>query len=306
MFEKGLNTCESCYFKNLHPAAALVYFMSLFLAAMLFSHPFYLTAVLMVTVLAIISARVLKFWKTYLKFGLFMVLMIVLVNPLVSRAGSTVLWSGPQIPFLGGLIVSLEAVFYGLAMGIRLLIVLSIFCLYNNAVHPDQVLSFFSRFTYKPALVISLGTRLIPRMKKDFENIQELQKVRGFDYAALNFKEKFKLYCQSVNTLIYTSLGDSWQIAEAMHSRAFGSGPRSRYQRRLLRPGDLICLVSSCAALVVSFVGKALGAGSYAYYPKLGYFFNGLWFLLLILTGLLIPVITSWGWDHCRYLRSRI
>ncbi|MFA5384384.1 MAG: energy-coupling factor transporter transmembrane component T [Eubacteriales bacterium] len=306
MFKKRLNTYKGCYFKNLHPAAALVYFMSLLLVALLFSHPLYLTAVLVVTVLAIRSARVLKSWKTYLKFSLLMVLMIVIINPLVSRAGSTVLLSGPQVPLLGGLIISLEAVFYGLAMGTRLLIVLSVFCLYNNAVHPDQVLSLFSRFTYRPALVISMGTRLIPRMKRDFENIQDLQKVRGFDYTSLNLRGKFKLYRQSVNTLIYTSLEDAWQISEAMHSRAFGSGPRSRYERKKLRPGDLICLVSSCAALAVSFAGKAMGAGSYAYYPKMDYFLNGLWFLLLILTGLLIPVITSWGWDHCRYLRSRI
>lgn len=306
MYRKGLNTLKGCYFQNLHPAAALFYFMSLFLVALLFSHPLYLTAVLTVTILAIISARVLKSWKTYLKFSLFMALMIVLVNPLVSRAGSTVLWSGLQIPLLGGLIVSREAVFYGLAMGIRLLIVLSVFCLYNNAVHPDHVLYLFSKFTYKPALIISLGTRLIPRMKREFENIQDLQKARGFDYTSLNFKGKFKLYCQSVNALIYTSLEGAWQIAEAMHSRAFGSGQRSQYKRRLLQPGDLICLVSSCAVLAVSFVGKAMGAGNYAYYPKMGYFLDGLWLLLFILTGLLVPVFTSWGWNHCRYLRSRI
>ena len=306
MDKKGPDTFKSYYFKNLHPAAALVYFMSLFLVALLFSHPLYLTAVLTVTVLAIVSARVLKFWKAYLKFSLYMALLIVLVNPLVSRAGNTVLWSGPQIPFLGGIIISLEAVFYGLAMGLRLLAVLSVFCLCNNAVRPDQVLRLFSRFAYKPALIISLGIRLIPRMKKEFENIQDLQKVRGFDYASLSFKGRFTLLCQSVNALIYTSLEGAWQIAEAMHSRAFGSGPRSKYERKKLRPGDLICLAGSCAALAVSFAGKAMGAGSYAYYPKMDYLFDGLSFLLLILSGLLIPVITSWGWNNCRYLRSRI
>ncbi len=306
MNKKGPDTLKSCYFKNLHPAAALVYFMSLFLVALLFSHPLYLTAVLTVTVLAIVSARVFKAWKAYLKFSLYMVLLIVLVNPLVSHAGSTVLWTGPRIPFLGGVIISLEAIFFGLAMGLRLLVVLSVFCLWNNAAHPDQVLYLFSSFAYKPALIISLGIRLIPRMKKEFENIQDLQKVRGFDYASLSFKGRFTLLCQSVNALIYTSLEGAWQIAEAMHSRAFGSGPRSKYERKKLQPGDLICLTSSCAVIAVSFAGKAMGAGSYAYYPKMDYLFDGLSFLLLILTGSLIPVITSWGWDYCRYLRSGI
>ncbi len=306
MIKKGPDTCKGCYFRNMHPAAALVYYMSLFLVALLFSHPLYLTAILAVTILAIISARVLKFWKIYLKFSLFMTLMIVLINPLVSRAGSTVLWSGAQIPLLDGLIISLEAVYFGLAMGMRLLIVLSIFCLYNNTIHPDQTLYLFSKFTYKPALIISLGTRLIPRMKRDFENIQDLIKIRGFDYTSLGFKEKLALFRQSVNALIYNSLEGAWQIAEAMHSRAFGSGPRSQYGRWLLRPGDLICLAGSCAVIAVSFIGKAVGAGSYEYYPKMEYIFGGSRLLALILTGLLIPVLTSWGWDHCRFLRSRI
>jgi energy-coupling factor transport system permease protein len=300
---------KGTFLQSLHPVAVLLYLVALLLTALLFSHPLYLSGVLLIAVLAIISSDALENWEMYLKISLPMILLIALVNPLVAHAGKTILWYGPQIPFLGRFTISLEAVCYGFAMGVRLLAVLSIFCLYNAVVHPDRVLHLFSRFAYKSALVVSLATRMLPQMNRELKNIQDVQKVRGVDFESKSFKERVKNYFRLVNILLLSSLEGALQIAEAMQSRAFGSGPRSFYRREPVKPRDIICLASSGLALIAAIFAKIKGAGDYTYYPQLGYLiedFRSLIVLSVILIGAFVPVGLSWGWNCCPYLRSKI
>lgn len=309
MLEKLFYQEKGTFLQSLHPVTVLLYLASLFLAALLFSHPLYLSEVLLITILAIISSDALENWEMYLKISLPMILLIVLINPLVAHTGENVLWYGPQIPFLGRFTISLEAVCYGFAMGVRLLAVLNVFCLYNVVVHPDRMLHLFSRFAYKSALVVSLATRMLPQMIRELKNIQEVQTVRGVDFESKSLKERVKNYFRLVNILLLSSLEGALQIAEAMQSRAFGSGPRSFYRREPVKPKDIVCLASSGMVLVAAIFAKIKGAGDYTYYPQLGYLVENtgvLIVLCIIFVGALVPVGLSWGWNRCFYLRSRI
>ena len=177
-----------------------------------------------------------KALKNYLKFALWVVLLVLAINPLVNQSGNTVLWQSPHLPLAGRLSVTLEAVLYGAAMGLRLLNIVVIFCLYNLIVHPDRILNMISRFAHKPALVISLSTRLLPVLAASLNNIREAQQLRGVDFSDGSLKKRVGRYTAMLNVLMISSLEDSLQIAEAMQARAFGSGPRSIYRRDLFRP----------------------------------------------------------------------
>lgn len=301
--EKGL------FLQSLHSVAALTYIAVLFLLAFVFSHPFYLAGLLLVTALAIWAADGLEAWESYLKVSLGMIVLIIIVNPLMVHAGETVLWYGPRIPVLGRLVITLEAICYGAAMSVRLLAVISVFCLYNLIMHPDKTLQLFSRLAHKSGLIISLATRMFPAMVRDVNSISEVQRMRGVDFASGNLKEKIKKYASLLNILLLSSLEGSLQIAEAMQARAFGSGPRSSYRRELFRPRDLLCLSGCGLALTSGLYGFFKGYGTYEYYPQLGYLIDGsmnLLVLAVLLIGLLVPVALSWGWKHCRYLKSKI
>lgn len=301
--EKGL------FLQSLHPLAALVYLGTLLVLSLAFAHPLYLLGILLVAVLSVSVADGLETWESYLKMALLMMVLVMIVNPLVVRAGSTVIWQGPRIPVLGRLTVSLEAVSYGVVMSVRLLDIISIFCLYNLTVQPDKALNLFSRLAGKSVLVIALATRMFPSLVREMGNIRSVQQMRGVDFNSGSLREKVGKYSSLINILLLSSLEDSLAVAESMQARAFGSGPRSCYTRNLWRPRDVLCVSGSACALGVGIWGLLHGFGAYTYYPLMGYLINGtgtVVVLLIVLFGLSIPVILSWGWQYCHYLKSKI
>ncbi|HIE12859.1 MAG TPA: energy-coupling factor transporter transmembrane protein EcfT [Desulfotomaculum sp.] len=295
--------------QGLHTGAALFYLATLCLLALVLAHPLYLAGLFLVLILAITAAGARTSWAAYMRAGVWLVALILLINPLVSRAGETVLWQGPSLPVVGVLTISLEAVCFGAAMGLRLLVILSVFCLYNAIIHPDKALSLLSRVLYRSVLVVALATRLLPAMVRRLASIKEAQQMRGLDFAAGSLRKRVKNYSLLLNILLLSSLEGALETAEAMQARGFGRGPRSRYQRELLRPRDICCFAGSGLALAAGVYAAAGGAAGFSYYPELAPLsvcFPRLLLLAVMLMGLLVPVALAWGWRRSCSLRSRI
>jgi len=300
---------KGTFLQSLHPAVSLTYITVLLLTALAFDHPFYLVSILLATWLAIWAAEGLSALENYLKVALWLALLVLLINPLVNHNGSSVLWSGPALPLLGRFTVTMEAVAFGAAMGIRLVALVSIFCLFNQIIHPDRFFGLLARFAGKSALVISLTTRLLPVMTLAMGRISEAQQLRGVNFNKGTLIQRLKKSTDLLNILLVTSLEDSLQVAEAMHARAFGSGPRTRYRQELFRPRDGICLSGCFLALATSLYCLFSGTASYEYFPALSAIYGSKTTLpaLVLLSFLLsLPALLSWGWNHCRYLKSKI
>lgn len=301
--EKGL------FLQSLHPATALTYLGVLLVLALVFTNPLYLLGLFLVIYISIRLADGLNILKIYIKAGLVMATLIIAINSLMARAGETIIWLGPSIPVFGRLCVSLEALFFGAAMGVRMLDIMGVFCLYNLIIHPDKIISLLSRFALKSALVLSLATRMFPSMIRQIENIREVQSLRGVDFNSGTLKERLRKHLAVLNILLLTSLEDSFEIAEAMQARAFGSGRRSCYRKDVYRPRDIICLSGSLGALVLTVYGQFMGFSTFSFYPQLDDLLEGPVTLILlagVLLCLSIPVVFSWGWQHCRYIKSKI
>jgi energy-coupling factor transport system permease protein len=295
--------------QHLHPVAALAYLGVLAGLALVFTHPLYLLGLLGLIILAIRAADGLAGWVICLKFSLGMSGLILLINLLVVRAGETVIWRGQQLPILGELRISLEAICFGAAMSLRLLVVLSVFYLLNLIIHPDRLLRLLSRLAGRSALVLSLVTRLFPYVFRQMNNLQEVLRVRGVDFQAGTWREQQQKYWLLFNNLLISSLENSWELAEAMQARAFGSGPRSRYWREVFRPRDVLCLMVSMLALLTAIYGQIKGSSTFQFYPQLDYLLKDKLTLLLlgiIIGALSLPVILSWGWRYWPYLNARI
>ena len=85
----------------------------------------------------------------------------LLINPIVSREGLTVL-GGPAVPLFGTLDITLEAIAYGAVAALRVLVVVLAFALFSAAVDPDEMLRILRRVASRSALTASLATRLVP------------------------------------------------------------------------------------------------------------------------------------------------
>ncbi|WP_445952259.1 energy-coupling factor transporter transmembrane component T [Thermodesulfitimonas sp.] len=309
MFTELFYRDKGLFLQGLHPATVLVYLTVLLILALVFANPLYLLALLLLLALLIREAEGVRAWEAFLKAGVFLMLVVMAVNPLVIRAGKTIIWHGPQVPYLGRLDVSLEAFYFGAVAGLRLLVLLSIFCLYNLVLNPDRLLNLFSGIAGRSVLIITLATRLLPTMAQNLQRIATVLRLRGVDLEAGGLQQKVKGYACLYNILLLSSLEDALAVAASMQARAFGSGRRSVYRRNIFRPRDALCAGGSFLALLAACWGWRYGYGRFTFYPEADYLIRDgatLGVLGVVLLYLSVPLILSVGWKRCRFLRSKI
>jgi len=295
--------------QNLHTFSSLSYTAVLLVLALILFHPLYLAAVLAAVLLAVWSAGGLKMWEGYLRFTLPLALLLVVINLLTNRTGETIFWRSPPLPLVGRLEFTLEALCYGAAMAGRLVTVTGVFCLYNLTVHPDRLLGLFAKLAWRSALTTSLATRLYPAMVSSLFSIREALQVRGVNFEEGSVIERAKKYSFVLRVLLFSSLEDSLQLAEAMQARAFGIGRRSSYCREEFRPRDWLVLGGCALSLATTLAGLYFHWGSFSYYPHLSSFsLSGpeATQLAFVLTGILLPVALCWGWQKWKFLGSKI
>lgn len=292
---------------KLHPFTMVAFIMVVFILALLFSAPIFLLGLLLAVVIVIRAAGAWSEWKSYMKVSLWVVLIIMIINGLVAQNGSTILYRSPSLPLLGGLSISLEALVYGLGMSVRLLVIISIFCLYTYAVNPDKALRLWGGLGGKAVLAVTLSTRLFPLMIQDFKRISEVQRCRGARFYSGSLRQRLRNLIPVVSILLMSSLDRALQISESMYARAYGSGNRSFYQRDLWHPRDYLILLVSAAGLLLGIEAVCQGWSAYSYYPVLEKLnLNESRVAAIICISLMFPAMLNWGWMQFPVLRSKI
>jgi len=309
VLEKLYYQDKGLFLQSFHPATVLLYLLVLLVLSLLYDHPLYLLCLLFLLACLIKGTEGMAIWEGFLKIGLMMMLVLMVVNPLVIRSGATIIWQGPVVPLLGRLDISLEAIYFGLVSGLRLLVILSIFCLYNLMVNPDQALNLFARAAGKSALMVALATRMFPTMVRDLRRIKEVMELRGVDFDQGSLGQRVKKYAGLYNVLLFSSLEGSLEIAESMQARAYGSGKRTIYSRHLLRPRDYLTLGGSLLALSAAVWGLAHGCGGFNFYPEMDGLITGkgtMAVLVIVFFYLYVPLMLGGGYKYCRYIKSKI
>lgn len=309
MWQRFFFCDKGLFLQNLHPVVSLAYIGVLLVLSFLFNHPLYLFGLLVAVVLAILTVDGLAVWLSYLKLSLYISILIMLINLLVVKVGQTVIWWGPDLPVLGQVRLSLETLSFGVTMCLRLVTVISIFCLLNLMVHPDKILYLFAGFSSKSALVLVLATRMFPLLFSRLQSIREVQELRGMHWEQGSLIQRIKNTVIFFHILVLSALEDSLEIAEAMQVRAFGSGLRSYYHREVFRNRDFICLGSSLLAIVLGIYVQVHGYSTVEFYPVLEPLVKGpMTFIGLaaVFIFLSLPIIFSWGWTGWPCIRARI
>jgi len=246
---------------------------SIFILAFFFDNPFYLSLLFLATLPLVISAKVWREWASVMKFVFYLCLAIIVINALVSAHGSHLLWQAPfKVPLLGTPAITLEAIFFGAGMSLRLLAIISAFAILTFTIHPDDLmLSMIKmKLPYKSVLVTSLTTRFIPTLIDDVERISDVQRSRGLELDRGKLSQRIKSRMAILIPLLSNSLDRTVQVAEAMESRAFGHGEkRTFYHEVKLNKVDVWILIASFLPLALGIFMLWLGQGDYQYYPAL-------------------------------------
>jgi len=292
---------------KVHPLVLIMFVFSISFFSLAFFHPLYLFWLFISVALVIIAADIWLEWLFYLKISCGLIVMILVINAFFVQLGTTVLLWGPYIPGLGKIRITLEAIFFGLNMGLRFLIIMSAFCLLTYVLHPDRALKLMGRLGNKWVLALTISLRLFPLMVSDLSRIYDVQRCRGVSFAGRNIFVRVKNFFPIINALFLSSLERSFQLAETLQARGYGVGKRTSYTREILRPRDYMIFLSLALALIIGFFLIRQGATGYIFYPRLQVIKlrEGLRAFLYSLF-FIFPAILAWGWQKCPILKSKI
>ncbi len=198
-----------------------------------------------------------------LAWGFALTVLVIAVNAFVGGRGETVLARLGHAPLLGEVNVTLEAITFGAALGLRITVSLLVFVIYSACVNPDEVLRILRPLARRSALTATLVTRLVPVAAADMGRLGEAAKLRGPAAAPVGRAAMFR-------RIVAGSLDRSVDVAATLELRGY-SLPEARANRPPLRR-SLLDPAFYLAAAVLLGGGVALllaGAGGFDTYPSI-------------------------------------
>lgn len=203
--------------------------------------------------------------KFTLCFLLPMVIVITVVNPLVNHQGMTVLF---QLKYS---YVTLEAVIYGLMMGLMLSSVLLWFSSYNKVMTSDKFTYLFGRIMPSISLVFTMVMRFIPNYQIQIKKIADARKASGNPPEGNTRRDKIHSGMKIISTMFTWALENSIDSSDSMRSRGYGLKNRSSFSIYRFDGRDAIAAVFLAVMTIIVLAGCSLGACHVEYYPEIVY-----------------------------------
>ncbi len=227
----------------IHPAAWLTWVGAILVALSMTRNPIYLGLILLW--LALVGVLVQPTEKTApipispWRFGLIVVGLSALFNALTVHFGSTVLFTLPDLPVIGGPI-TLEAITFGLLNGLTLAGIFAAFTILNQALPVRAIVRLIPRAFYPVAVVISIALTFVPATLRHLQQIREAQAVRGHRLRGL--RDWLPLFMP----LLVGGLERALQLAEAMTARGFAGSDGQAHPTltRAALVGGLVAVLS--------------------------------------------------------------
>ena len=268
---------------NVNPIAAFLWLMMVAGISMFCFNPAILAISLLGALLFFIARNPDARPSAHLPYLLLFALS-ALLNPLFNHNGATVLFVLNDNP------VTLEAIYYGAAMGGMILAVLYWFRSFQQIMTSDKLLYVFGSALPKLTLILSIALRYIPLLRKQAKRGRDAQKALGL-FRDENLLDRLRGELRIFSVLVSWALENGIITADSMCARGYGVGRRTRFAlfRFQLRDGLLClgclllggCTIAAIAsgALACSFYPRyallspnALGCAAYACYTILALF----------------------------------
>ena len=180
--------------------------------------------------------------------------LAVVLNALLSHTGDHALATIPGgIPGIGGP-VTVEALIYGVDVGIGIAAAVLSVATLSRVLHPHDLIDAFPHALQRTAALTGAAINIVPGVARNAVAISEAQRMRGGSGTRL------RDWHAVAAPVVLSALDDSLQLAEAMDARGFGSGPRTRYTTSGWSASAVLVGVCSAAAIAVTVVARATGS----------------------------------------------
>jgi energy-coupling factor transport system permease protein len=240
--------------------AASAYLGSLALVAFIYSNPIVLGAAAAAVAIAGLLAGAKPALVVAARWSLALGVLIVAVNAIVSQRGETILLRGGELPIIGHVDVSGEALVEGAVLALRIGVVFAAFAVHTACVDPDRMLRLLRPVARHSALTATLITRMVPLAAADFSRLRDAQALRGPAAAPVG-------RAALARRLVAGSLDRAVDVAATLELRGYGHGvPRRGSPRRASRHSWRF----GAAGVAIAALGvgaRIAGAGSFEPYP---------------------------------------
>jgi energy-coupling factor transport system permease protein len=240
-------------------AAGGAYCVALAVVALAFEHPLVLAAVALAALGAAVGARVWREVARTARYTLPLAVLVALVNALVVRDGLTVFARLGEVAPFGRIDLTVEALVFGLVLGVRVVVIVLCCALFTAAVDPDEVLRLFRRVSFRSALTAALATRLVPVLARDARRMADARACRprpGPRVAVL----------RAVAT---SALDRAVDVAATLEVRGYGAAGAARPERAPWSRHDVAFAAAAAAFVVLAAGARLAGVADFEAYPRL-------------------------------------
>lgn len=247
-------------FSQYHPLTNFLFFVGAIGFCVVFQHPAYLAVG--IGGAAVYYLRLHGRVGLHRLMGMLPVFLVVSgLNPLFNHYGSRALFTVFGKPY------TLEALYYGMALGAMFVGMLLWFGCYSAVLTSDKFVCLFGSLIPSLSLLLVMILRMIPNLTRRAGEIAAARKCigKGLGEGATN-REKISSGLKQLSALTDWALEGSILTADSMRSRGYGSAKRTSFQIYHLcwRDWVLMALMGVLAALVIG-----LGGTQASYTPKL-------------------------------------
>lgn len=248
-------------FSDYHPIVNFLYFGAVISLGMLFKHPVFLIIGIIASFIYSISLNGIKSLKFNIYFLLPMMIMIILVNPLFSHKGMTILFYFRDKP------ITLESMIYGIVTAIMLITTIMWFSCYNKVITSDKFIYIFSKMIPSIALLISMTLSFVPKFKNQLKKVRAAQRDIGRDINNGSYFQRAKHGCTIISILITWALENGVQTADSMKGRGYGLNGRTSFSIYKIDNRDKVALGVLIATIIICLIGDFYGKTSMQFYP---------------------------------------
>lgn len=249
-------------FSALNPIVVFAYFAAVITLSMLLISPVCLVLSCVCSIVYGIYLRGFRQAAFNLKIMLPTALTAALINVLFNHRGMTVLCFFPS-----GNALTLESVYYGLAMGAMIIAAVNWFSCLNAVLTSEKLSYLLGRIMPSLALVFSMILRFVPRFTEQYAKAAAAQTALYGE--PKSFLQRLKRAVKISSIVLTWAFESSIDTADSMKARGYGSTKRSAYALYRWRREDTAVLAVILAGVALTVTGYINGALYFAYTPRL-------------------------------------
>ncbi len=246
------------FLHRLDARSKLIALLTILAIAMILDHPVYILGLLGIVLFSWLAARLpLNFLGNIFKYFSGIALLIFCIQLFFYPGEIYLLHLSRPIPLIGfSGYISLEGVLYGLALILRLIVILTIAPLLVMTTPLSELMLALVKFKipYRFAFILTTAMSLLPSIQNRAELIQQAQLCRGVaDFEQGNLILRLRASASLLIPLILGAFRDSQTLEVAISSRAFGAPVQRTYLLEThLRPVDYSLIMASGLLLLFS------------------------------------------------------